>query len=146
MHEDLFQRLAIGQNLLFDVQPWEENELVSDKLPYLGLFQWSLQEGHVGLLKLLLQPSKGPGIGTYYRLATQNDDLQVLRHACQKGHMNLLHFLVLSELVSRASLENECLLIEVIYGKQDDALDFLLENGANPNDRNHRPLSGRWFA
>lgn len=87
-----FKHLALDKHTSFDIRPWG-NPDASNPLPYMGLFRWAIDAGHVGLLKLLSQLPTGPTLHAYYRQVSEQGH-DVTANASIHGHANMIIFLV----------------------------------------------------
>lgn len=85
-----FYHLATNKNLLFDIRPWGSADGLHD-LPYKGLFDWAIEEGHVALLSTLRHPPKGHGLLSYVRDRTTRKPPWLT--ACHRGHAGLVYCL-----------------------------------------------------
>lgn len=60
-----FRTLGLEKNSLFDFKPWKECSM-SQHLPFIGMFRWAVDHAHIPLLNLLLKPTKGSELRSYY--------------------------------------------------------------------------------
>lgn len=85
-----FYHLATDKNLLFDIRPWR-SVAGSQDLPYKGLFDWAIEEGHVALLSILKDPPRGEELLSYIRDCTRKSPPWLT--ACRRGHAGVLYCL-----------------------------------------------------
>lgn len=87
-----FRHLATDKNLLFDIRPWGSVDGSQD-LPYRGLFDWAIKEGHVALLSILRGPPRGKELLSYIRDCKQNPVPWLTvpwLTACRRGHSRII--------------------------------------------------------
>jgi hypothetical protein len=107
-----FNYLAMDKPMPFDVRVWGDSS-VSGDLPYMALFNWAIDAGHVALLKLLLQLPTGSNLHAYCRQSFEEGQSALL-NASRRGHANLIEFLA----------SHAC-----IYGQDGKPLVEAAENG-----------------
>ncbi|KAH0556319.1 hypothetical protein GP486_005756, partial [Trichoglossum hirsutum] len=86
-----FKYLAMDKPMPFDVRIWGDSS-VSGDLPYMALFNWAIDAGHVPLLKLLPQLPTGFDLHAYCRQSSEKGRSAVF-NASRRGHANLIEFL-----------------------------------------------------
>jgi hypothetical protein len=87
-----FRYLAMDKPTAFDIRAWGDSNM-SNGLPYMGLFRWAINAGHVPLLKLLLQLPRGSDLHAYCRQESE-EDRSIVFNASRRGHANVIEFLV----------------------------------------------------
>lgn len=118
-----FHHLATDKTLLFDIRPWD-SVISSQDLPYKGLFNWAIEEGHIALLSMLRYPPRGKELLSYIRDCTQKSPPWLT--ACRRGHAGLIYYLQRwapewdwfneenSRLIALAATEGQTAVIDVL--------------------------------
>ncbi|KAI9861085.1 MAG: hypothetical protein M1813_005514 [Trichoglossum hirsutum] len=86
-----FGYLAMDKPMMFDVRAWGDSNEPND-LRYTALFHWAVIEGHVPLLKLLLQLPNGENLCAYCRQESKKGR-SVALGASSYGHTNVIELL-----------------------------------------------------
>jgi hypothetical protein len=86
-----FKTLALERHMLFDFKMWVDNHS-STELPYLPMFLWAVDAGHLPLLKLLMQPPRGLNLREYCIHENRQNRSPVIT-ASLKGHERVAEFL-----------------------------------------------------
>jgi ankyrin repeat protein len=86
-----FRYLAMDKPTAFDIRAWGDSDS-SNGLPYMGLFHWAIDTGHVPLLKLLLQLPRGSDLHAYCRQESE-EGRSIVLNVSHRGHANVIEFL-----------------------------------------------------
>jgi len=86
-----FKNLALERHMLFDFKMWVD-DYSSAELPYLPMFLWAVDSGHLPLLELLVQPPRGPSLHHYCIYENKQNRSPVIT-ASLKGHKGVAKFL-----------------------------------------------------
>ncbi|KAL9096562.1 MAG: hypothetical protein Q9165_001049 [Trypethelium subeluteriae] len=100
-----FRSLATDRSSSFDIRPWG-NPSGPNSLPHVNLFRWAIQDGHTGLLRLLMQLPKA-NIQDYC-LRLGDEGFSILMHAAVRGHENMIKFLLSQDCID--SMDEKALL------------------------------------
>ena len=87
-----FKYLAMDRPMPFDVRAWSDSS-VSGDLPYMALFNWAIDAGHVALLKLFLQLPTGSNLHAYCRQSFE-EGRSALLNASRRGHEAVVRVLL----------------------------------------------------
>ena len=88
---EAFKDLAMGKPMPFDVRIWDDSTMLQH-LPYMALFRWAIDAGHVPLLRLLSQLPTGSDLHAYCRQESE-EARPIILNAAQRGHANVIEFL-----------------------------------------------------
>ena len=88
---EVFKDLAMGKPMTFDVRMWDDNSVLQH-LPYMALFRWAIDAGHVPFLKLLSELPIGSNLHAYCRQESE-EGRSIILNAAQRGHANVIGFL-----------------------------------------------------
>jgi len=119
-----FKHLAMDKHTSFDIRPWGNSD-VSNRLPYMGLFRWAVDAGHVPLLKLLSKLPRGPDLHAYCRQVSEEGQ-SIATNASLRGHKNMIKFLANQNCID--ATDGRPLLSSAAAGN-DSAARLLLELG-----------------
>ena len=119
-----FRYLAMDKPTTFDIRAWGDSDL-SNGLPYMGLFHWAIDAGHVPLLKLLLQLPKGSDLHAYCRQESE-EGRSIVFNASHRGHANVIEFLVNQDCIDARDGRP---LIKAAESGYDFAVRILQEHG-----------------
>jgi ankyrin repeat protein len=117
-----FKNLAMGKPMPFDVRIWDDST-ASHHLPYMPLFRWAIDAGHVPLLKLLLQLPAGSNLRTYCRQEYE-EGRSVILNAAQRGHANVIEILASQACIDR---RDRTPLLKAAENGHDFAVQLLLK-------------------
>ena len=87
-----FRNLVMNKALSFDFRSWGANT-GPDKLPFISLFRWSIQNNHSAFLQLLRDPLRGKQLDSYLQQDIHNG-APLLIEACSRGHERVLLILL----------------------------------------------------
>ena len=119
-----FRYLAMDKPTGFDIRAWGDSDS-SNGLPYMGLFHWAIDAGHVPLLKLLLQLPKGSDLHAYCRQESEEGRSTVF-NASHRGHANVIEFLLNQDCIDARDGRP---LIKAAESGYDFAVRILQEHG-----------------
>jgi len=119
-----FRYLAMDKPTAFDIRAWGDSNM-SNGLPYMGLFRWAIDAGHVPLLKLLLQLPRGSDLHAYCRQESE-EDRSVVFNASRRGHANVIEFLVNQDCIDARDGRP---LVKAAENGNDFAVRLLQEHG-----------------
>ena len=87
-----FRNLVMNKALTFDFRSWGANT-GPEKLPFVSLFRWSIQNNHSAFLQLLRDPLRGKQLNSYFQQEIR-DGAPLLIEACSRGHESVLLILL----------------------------------------------------
>src|SRR5438034_6828963 len=87
-----FKRLVLDRTMAFDFRDWGSNE-GPPGLPYMTLYHWAVEAGHLPLLNLLLKPSSGLSLHEYCQHEKRHGQQQML-NLSRHGHVDVLKLLI----------------------------------------------------